>query len=103
MGRTEHTFHFPASVIARAARDEQRYHEERERHWAERAMAALAIVKETIGARIEERPVTGGVQVYIVVDYGDTDAWQEYSLAHRKELAHRKAAERYRTRLLHAG
>lgn len=96
--RDEHTFEFQASEIAQAAKAEADYHESRVDHWEERAATALVTVKSTIGAKVEEHPVTSGPpQVQIVVDYGDSAAWREYTLAHQKANQHREAADRYRT------
>lgn len=95
--RSEHTFQFKAFEIAEAAAIEAAYHEERLEHWQHRSAEALVIVRETVGAKITERHVTGGTEVDVVVDYGDPEAWREYQTAFGKIRSHREAAERYRT------
>jgi hypothetical protein len=95
--RATHTFEFPASVIATAARAEAEYHEERSRHWTTRADKALGVVRATIGAKVIEQEVTGGTRAAVVVEYGDLEAWREYELAFGKIASHRTLAERYRT------
>lgn len=95
--RSEHTFQFTAQQLEMAASNEAAYHEKRRAHWQERADTAIVTVKETIGAKVVERAVTGGTEMEVVVDYGDTEAWREYSTAMRKINRHREEAERYRS------
>lgn len=94
--RLNHTFQFSAEAIAEGAHREAEYHEARIEHWRDREARALLIVKETIGAKVEEHEVTSGSRVSVVVDYGDPGAWHEYQLANGKVKTHRELAERYR-------
>lgn len=93
MKRLEHTFNFSAEIIAQAAREEAAYHKLRSAHWRERQQMALQTVETTIGAKIIQRPVTGGTEVDVIVDYGDPEAWREYQLSTRKVVEHEDAAE----------
>lgn len=95
--RDEHTFQFDATDIAGAAKAEAEYHESRVAHYEDRRDKALVTVEQTIGAKVTRNPVTNGVQAAVVVDYGDPEAWREYSLCFGKVEEHRAAAERYRT------
>jgi hypothetical protein len=95
--RNTHKFQFSASAIACAAAAEAEYHEGRIAHWRARSDKALAVVKDTIGAKVVEHQMTGGTAVSIDVDYGEPAAWREYQLAHGKAKSHTEAAERYRT------
>jgi hypothetical protein len=95
--RSEHLFQFVAADIADAAANEADYHEARLTHWEARKRVALAKVKDTIGAKVEEVSVTGGTDVRVVVDYGDPGAWDEFQLSRQKVNIHRTAAERFRT------
>lgn len=93
--RNEHKFAFRGQQIADSAKEERDYHAERIGHWQERAEKALAIVKETIGAKVVEQAVTGGQKMSVVVDYGNPEAWREYQLAVHKIEVHRDAKERF--------
>src|SRR5438445_1608752 len=95
--RDSHMFEFEADKIAKAADAEAVYHNNRLVVWKERAEAAIKIVEQTIGAKVIERPVTGGIQHDVVVDYGDPEAWKEYQLATNKIHTHQEAADRYTT------
>lgn len=95
--RNEHTFEFAALEIAEAAATEAQYHEGRVEHWRGRGEAAVLIVRETIGAKVVERHVTGGTEIDVAVDYGDPEAWREYSLAVRKVRSHTEVAEQMRS------
>lgn len=95
--RSSHRFEFTAKQIADAAAAEAAYHADRALHWKGREALALARVKETIGAKLIEREMTGGTQAEVVGDYGDPDAWREYQLARSKRITHTEAEERFRT------
>jgi len=95
--RSEHSFQFPAGEIAAAARAEADYHEDRLRYWQDEYDEAIRTVEKTIGAKIVRRAVTAGEEVDVVVDYGDSDAWQQAQRAFRKIRDHREAVGRYRT------
>lgn len=96
--RSAHKFEFSARQIAEAAAAEAAYHEDRVEHWRERYETAAARVRKTVSAKVTETEATGGVKhLSVSIDYGDPEAWNEATLAHRKMQEHRTAADRYRT------
>jgi len=95
--RSEHTFLFSAADISKAAKDEAEYHESRVAYWQEEYDKAVAIVEVTAGARVDRRPVTGGYEVDVVVDYGDPAAYQQMRRSFQKINSHREEAETFRT------
>ena len=95
--RDEHSFQFSASQIAAAAGVEADYHEKRILYWQEQMDAAYKRVEATIGAKIQQQPVTGGWRADVVVDYGDPAASRRLNEAGGKVQKHREAAERFRT------
>lgn len=97
MKRSEHLFLFSAADISAAAKAEAEYHEERKAFWEEEYDKAVAIVEKTCGARVDKRPVTGGYEVDVVIDYGDPAAYQQMRRAYSKIGQHREAAEEFRT------
>lgn len=97
MKRKEHTFLFSATDICKAARDEAEYHEARIAYWEEEYDKAVAIVEKTAGARVDKRPITGGYQVDVVVDYGDPAAYRRMQQSFSKIQSHREDAEQFRT------
>jgi hypothetical protein len=97
MNRTEHKFHFPADKIAASAKGEAEYHEDRVKHWQDRQAAALETVESTIGAKLVQQEVTGGMQFSVIIDYGDQEAYRELNLATQKIQTHRSLAERFRS------
>jgi hypothetical protein len=97
MSRTEHEFQFQSHSIAKAAKEEAEYHEERLRYWQDAYENAAEVVEATIGAKLVRQPITGGFQVSVVVDYGDKDAYDRMQQAFQKISDHRAAAERFRS------
>jgi len=93
--RNEHLFQFTGQQIADAAGQEAVYHDDRHTHWRGRAEAALERVEASISAKVVRRPVSGGEQVDVVVDYGDPEAWAEYRLAVGKADSHAEDRDRY--------
>jgi hypothetical protein len=97
MSRSEHAFQFKASEIAAAAGAEANYHETRTVYWQLEMDSAYKRVEATIGARIQQQPITGGWRADVVVDYGDPAASRRLNEAGNKVQRHREAAERFRT------
>lgn len=93
--RNEHKFTFEGKAIAEAAQAESDYHADRIGHWQARADKALEVVRDTIGAKVVEQNVTGGKQASIDIDYGDREAWAEYTLAYRKVAMHTEDRDRF--------
>lgn len=97
MGMNEHTFRFHAGEIAKAAGDEAAYHEARADYWQGEYERAVERVEDTIGAKVNRRPVTGGFEVEVVIDYGDQEAYGRMQQAFRKMNTHREKARLFRT------
>jgi hypothetical protein len=94
--RHDHRFQFKASEISEAARAEAEYHEDRLKHWQESYDIAVKRVEETVGAKVDKVPVTGGTQVCVVIDYGDPAAHSLMQTSWGKIHRHREQAEQYR-------
>ncbi len=97
MKRSEHLFLFSATDIAKAAKDEAEYHEARVTFWEGEYDKAVDTVEQTAGVKVEKRPVTGGYEVDVVVDYGDPAAYQHMRRSFQKINSHREDAEAFRT------
>lgn len=95
--RLEHHFGFAAGEIAAAADLEAEYHEERRAYWQGQYGLAKVKVQESAGVRFVEQEVTGGTRMDLVIDYGDPNAWKLMQEAWTKMIAHREAAERFRS------
>lgn len=97
MKRSEHLFQFSAATIAKAARKEAEFHEQRESWW--RSEQEDAAERAIAGAKIElvRAAVTGGERLDISVHHDDPTAVSRMQEAFRKAEKHRLAADEYRT------
>ena len=93
--RADHLFQFRAMEIAAAARAEASYHREREAYWRGEFDAAVQVVEETIGARVERQAITGGYAVDVVIDRGDPAAYSRMQRSFSKAQHHAGQAELY--------
>ena len=92
MSRVEHSFQFEANEIAAAAGKEAGYHRAREAYWRDEFNAAVAIVADTIGARVERQAITGGYAVDVVIDRGDPAAYARMQRSFLKAQRHGRIA-----------
>lgn len=95
--RKDHTFKFPASVIAKAAKDEAAYHKERVRFWKAELSRSMKIVKKTANIKWKESIVTGGVHWDGYISYGDQAAYNRANEATNKISSHLQMQSRFET------
>lgn len=93
--RAKHLFQFHASKIAKAAKDEAGYHQDRLNFWTLELNKATERVKATAGVKVELQQITGGWRPDVVVDYGDPSAYQRMQEAARKIQEHDQAMKRF--------
>lgn len=93
--RAKHLFEFKATDIAKAAREESRYHTERLLFWQKELAEATEIVEKTAKVTVKRQEHTGGWSPVVAVDYGDPAAYQRMQQAAQKIQSHRAAADRF--------
>lgn len=95
--RKEHTFKFPASVIAKAAKDEAAYHKERIKFWKAELTKSIKIVKKTANIKWREYAVTGGMRWEGYINYGDQSAYNRANESNNKIDTHQSMISRFET------
>lgn len=93
--RAKHLFLFKASQVAKAAKSEAEYHAVRAAYWRGELENATAVVERTASLKVVRQAITGGWTSAVVVDYGDTVAYQRMGEAAHKIQTHEHARERY--------